>query len=129
MKIRLLIFLMIVSSLFGYLEWGGGNHSFLFQVEGEFAAKLFVDPKSVLHPLTVFPIIGQILLLITVFQAKPNRILIYIGIAGLGLLIGFMCFVGLIGLNMKIVFSTIPFLVLAIITIRAVKNSIEREVK
>jgi hypothetical protein len=118
MKSKLLNLLLIVTSLFGYLEWGGGNHSFLFQAEYEVVSKLFTDPASVLHPFTVLPIIGQVLLLITLFQRQPNKILTYVGIAGLAILLSFIFLVGALSLNFKIILTALPFLVIAIITIR-----------
>ncbi len=118
MKSKLLNLLLIVTSLFGYLEWGGDNHSFLFQAEGQVLAKIFTDPASVLHPFTVLPIIGQLLLLITLFQKEPGKILTYAGIAGLGILLFFIFLVGALSLNFKIMLTALSFLVLAFITIR-----------
>ncbi len=118
LKSKLLNFLLILTSLFGFLEWGGGNHLFLFQAEGEVMSKLISDPASVLHPLTILPMVGQILLLITLFQKKPGKILTYTGLACLGILLAFMFVVGAISFNVKIMLSVIPFLVLAFITIR-----------
>lgn len=106
----------------GYLEWGGGNHTYLFQGEAEIITKLFTDPKSVLHPFTVFPMISQLLLLITLFQKMPNRKLTYIGIIGLSLLLGFMFIIGAMTLNYKIIFSTVPFIIAAILTLRNLKT-------
>ena len=118
MKSKLLNFLLIVTSLFGYLEWGSDNHSFLFQAEPEVLSKIFSDPASVLHPFTVLPIIGQILLLITLFQKQPDKVMTYIGITGLGILLSFIFIVGVLSLNSKIMLTALPFLILAIITIR-----------
>ena len=123
LKSKLLNLLLIVTSLFGYLEWGGGHHSFLFQAEGEVLSKIFSDPGSVLHPLTVLPMIGQILLLITLFQKQPGKILTYTGIAGLGILLSFILLVGALSLNFKIMLSALPFLVLAVITMRHNRNT------
>ena len=114
MKIKILKVLLIISSLFGYLEWGDGHHSFLFQIQAELFQKIVSEPSSVIHPFTVIPLIGQLLLLITVFQKNPNKILTYIGIGSLGLLLGFMTLIGIIGKNPKIFISTIPFLVFAL---------------
>lgn len=108
---------MLITSLFGYLEWGGNKHSFLFQIEGEIFSKLFTDPISILHPFTVLPLLGQVLLLFTLFQKKPNKTLTYISIAGLGVLLVFMFFIGILSLNYKIIISTIPFLVVSILAI------------
>lgn len=122
MKSKILNFLLIITSLLGYLEWSGENHLFLFKAEADIVSKLFTDPISVLHPLTILPIVGQILLVITLFQKAPSKTLTYIGIAGLGLLLGFMFIVGLISMNFRIIISTIPFIVLAILAIRHYKN-------
>ena len=118
MKGKILNSLLIITSLLGYLEWSGNSHSFLFQAEGEILSKLFTDPISILHPFTILPLIGQIILLVTLFQKTPSKTLTYISIGSLGLLLGFMFVLGLMSLNYKIVISTIPFIVISIIVIR-----------
>jgi hypothetical protein len=117
MKYKVLNFLIILTSMFGYLEWSGNNHIFLYEAEAEILSKLFINPISVFHPLTILPIIGQLFLLITLFQKKPNKIIYLIGISGLGLLLGFMFIVGLLTLNFKIIASTVPFISMSIYTI------------
>jgi hypothetical protein len=111
--------LLILTSLVGYLEWGRDQSMFLFQMEAELFARALHEPGSVLHPFTVLPVLGQLTLLWTVFQRTPSRMLTYAGIAGLGLLLVLMFVIGLLTRNMKILVSTIPFLVVAVITIRA----------
>lgn len=118
MKSKLINVLLIVTSLLGYLEWGGGNHLFLYAGELDIARKLFTNPTAVIHPFTLAPLAGQILLLLTLFQKTPSKILTYIGIAGLGLLLGFMFLIGLLSLNFKIIVSTVPFIVVSILAIR-----------
>lgn len=113
MKSKILNLLLIVTSLFGYLEWGGNNSILLFQAEADIISKLFTDPTSVIHPFILLPLFGQILLLVSVFQNKPSHLLTYIGIACLALLLGFMFVIGILSLNYKIIFSTLPFLVVA----------------
>jgi hypothetical protein len=105
------------------LEWGNGQRQFLFQVEAEIISKLFTDPVSVIHPFTILPLVGQVILFITLFQKKPNSVLTYIGIGGIGILFFLMFLIGLIGLNVKILLSTIPFLVIAFFTVRHHRNS------
>ncbi|MBK8405076.1 MAG: hypothetical protein IPL25_13630 [Saprospiraceae bacterium] len=117
MKSKILNLLLIVTSLFGYLEWGGNNSILLFQAEADIISKLFTDPTSVIHPFILLPLVGQILLLVSVFQNKPSHLLTYIGIACLALLLGFMFVIGILGLNYKIIFSTLPFLVVAVTAI------------
>ena len=113
MKSKILNLLLIVTSLFGYLEWGGNNSILLFQAEADIISKVFTDPTSVIHPFILLPLVGQILLLVSVFQNKPSHLLTYIGIACLALLLGFMFVIGILSLNYKIIFSTLPFLVVA----------------
>ena len=118
MKSKVLNLLLMITSLIGFLEWGGNNHSFLFQVEATLLSKILTDPASVMHPLTILPLLGQIALVATLFQRTPNKKLSYIGIGCLGILLGWMFAIGLMSLNFKIILSTIPFLGVAILTIR-----------
>jgi hypothetical protein len=122
MKSKIYNSLLILFSLIGYLEWGKTNHSFLYQVEIEMLSKLMTDPRSIIHPLTILPLIGQILLLATLFQKKPNKTWTYIGIGCIGLLLILMFLIGLISLNYKITLSTIPFIVFSILTIKQYRN-------
>ncbi len=117
MKGKILNTLLIVTSLLGYLEWSGNSSSFLFQVEAEIFSKLFTDPAAVLHPFTVIPFIGQLLLLLTLFQKEPSKVLTYVSILGLGFLLGFMFVIGVMSLNYKIIISTIPFITVAILAV------------
>ncbi|WP_264520769.1 hypothetical protein [Flavobacterium sp. N1994] len=117
MKSKILNLLLILTSLIGYLEWGKSNHLFLFQVEMELFSKMFTHPSTVLHPFVLLPFLGQLLLLITLFQSTTKRTLTFIGIVALTLLLGFMFVIGVMSLNIKILGSTIPFLVVAILTI------------
>ncbi len=123
MKLKVLIILAILSSLFGYLEWGGENHSFLYEIEFEIIGTLFSDPASVIHPFIVIPLIGQILLFVSLFQKKPNSIVVYSGLGCLTLLLGFMLFIGALETNLKIIISTLPFLVVSAFIILEVRKS------
>lgn len=117
MKSKILNFFLIVTSLLGYLEWGKNTHTFLFQAEFEILMKILKDTKSVLHPFTILPLIGQLILIITLFQKTPSKILTYIGIVSLSVLLLFMFLIGLMSMNYKIIFSTIPFIVTSILAI------------
>lgn len=117
MKSKILNSLLIITSLLGYLEWSGNSHSFLFQAEGEILSKLFTDPISALHPFTILPLTGQIILVVTLFQKTPSKPMTYISIGSLGILLAFMFVIGIMSLNYKIIFSTIPFIVIAVIAI------------
>lgn len=117
MKKRILNGLVVLTSFFGYLEWGTDNRMFLFQGEWEVLGKLLSDPLAAAHPFTLMPLFGQVLLLVTLFQREPSRRLTFVGIACLGLLLVFMFLIGLLSLNYKIFLSTVPFVVTAIFAI------------
>lgn len=129
MKSKILNFLLIITSLIGYLEWGKNSHSFLFQAEGEILTKLFTDPASVIHPFTILPMLGQVLLIITLFQKKQSKILTYISIVCLGILLVLMFVIGIMSLKYKIIFSTIPFIAVAIFAIIHYRKINRQEVK
>ena len=122
MKPKILNALLILTSLVGYLEWGQGYHSFLFEAEWEVLAKLFTNPAEAAHPFTLIPLAGQVLLVFTLFQKVPSRVLTIISIASLGLLLGFMFIIGLMSLNVKIALSTLPFVLVSIYTIRQLRK-------
>lgn len=117
-KAKILNLLLILTSLAGYLEWGKDNQTFLFQAEAEILVKLFSNPESVIHPFTLLPMAGQILLLITLFQKNPGKTLTYIALPCIGLLLVFMFAIGLMSWNVKILISTLPFLITAFLTLR-----------
>ncbi|HRQ31282.1 MAG TPA: hypothetical protein PLU49_14465, partial [Saprospiraceae bacterium] len=101
------------------------NQTFLFQAEAQLFPKIFTDPASVIHPFTLLPFAGQLMLLITLFQPKPSKILGYIGIGSLSLLLVFIFIIGLLSMNFKIIFSTIPFITMAIFAIQHYRKKSE----
>ena len=76
------------------------------------------DPLSIAHPMVLLPLLGQVLLLITLFQKRPSKTLTYLGMACLGILLGLMFFIGLIEMHIKILGSTLPFLLTCFLIIR-----------
>ncbi len=117
MKSKILNLGLILCSLIGYLEWGEDKHQFLFQVEAEVLSKMFSDPASLLHPFVLLPFIGQIILIYTLFQKKPSKILTYLGLGGIGILLILMSFIGIISSNFKILLSTLPFIITGVLVI------------
>ncbi len=114
---KILNLCLLFSSLLGYLEWGGGQHSFLGQAEYEL---LFGSSTTdnFAHPFVLIPLAGQLLLFITLFQKTPSRILTYTGLASLSLLLLFIFAIGIMGMNFKMIASVIPFIVFGILVIR-----------
>lgn len=118
MKKKILNILLIITSLIGYLEWGQNNSQFLFQIETELFIKLFSDTTSIIHPLILIPLAGQILLIISLFQAEPGKWLSFIGIGSIGILFLFILLAGILSMNFKIILSSLPFLIISFFCIR-----------
>jgi len=123
MKLKLYLAALLISSFFVYLSWSQTSSAFLFQMEYEILAKLFRDPLSVLHPFTIIPLIGQVLLLISLLQKQPNNLLMKLGISSLLFLIGFIFIVGLLSLKLSIIISTVPFISLAVLSFLEIKRN------
>lgn len=86
---------------------------FIFQVEKDILSKAVSDWKGVIHPFIIIPFTGIILLAMTLFQVAPSRKLTIAGLSCLSLLMLFIFLIGILGLNYKIILSSIPFLVIA----------------
>ena len=91
---------------------------FLFQIEAGVFRKFPHDPLAVLHPFVLLPLVGQILLIITLIKNSPSKLLTYIGIAGLGILMLLVLLVGSLSKNIMIISSTIPFFIISFLVIR-----------
>lgn len=118
MKSKILNTLIIISSLFGFLEWGQNKKMFLIQIEAEIFSKISKDPGSLIHPFILLPLLGQILLLYTLVQKKPSKIMTYIGIGGIGIIMALLFLIGCLNINFLILLSTIPFLTISFYTVR-----------
>jgi hypothetical protein len=69
--------------------------------------------KAFLHPLVLLPMMGQLLLILAIFQKSPGRRLIVSGQLLLSVLVLLVLTTGLLKLNWKIVASTLPYLLLS----------------
>jgi len=110
MKQRLLPILIFISFFFCYLEWAGGNSGFIVQLEYD-AFSRGMDKSSFIHPLIILPLVGQIMLFISIILLKRKAILV--GIVLLSVLVVVIFLVGLLAFNLKIILSALPFLVLS----------------
>jgi hypothetical protein len=117
MQKKILNLSLLLTSLIAYFEWGNTtSHAFLFEAERDILGKLVINPWAVLHPFIMIPLAGQLILLFTLFQKVPKKILTYCGIAGIGIIVFFLFVVGIINLNWKITLASLPFVVLTIVT-------------
>lgn len=115
-------FSLVLASLFGLLEWGGNNAQFLYEAEFEILKKLSINPGSVLHPLTIIPFLSQAILIYTLIQRTPSRTLTIIGIYGIGILMVLILAIGIMTVNIKMIASTLPFILCSIVAFKHYKH-------
>lgn len=115
---KILNAVLLLSSFFGYLEWGNNQHSFIFQIEAELFLKARDHAEGFTHPLILIPLLGQLIILYTLFQKRPSRILSLIGLTCLCIFLLFLFFIGLMTTNLKIIFSTLLFIITSIFVIK-----------
>ena len=118
MKKRYFNILLLITSLFGYLEWGTDQHEFLFQIEYELLFNIGFNPDNFTHPFILLPMLGQLFLIITLFQKEPSRILTLGGLACLSVIMLMILLAGSLSLNARMILSTLPFLLTGIFVIR-----------
>ena len=110
---RLALFSVLVSFLFCYMEWGRDQSSFVYEVVYLILFKQGDPQNSFTHPLILLPFIGELILLFLVFQKEPGKRWAFIGMALPGVLVLFLLFIGIMSQNVKIIASTLPFLLSA----------------
>ena len=98
-----------------YMEWGQGNSSFIFQTEYTLFTESEKLLSSITHPLILAGLIGQILLLISAIRKTPNRIVNMAGILILSPVVLLVLLAGSLSLNVKMIISALPFVVLGVI--------------
>jgi hypothetical protein len=104
---KFLPFLIFLSFLVCYLEWAGGHSGFIFQMEYQFFSGE-ISKGSLTHPLILFPLAGQIILLVAFFY--PKRKLMLAAILMLSLLVVMILLAGILAMNVKQIISTLPFI-------------------
>ena len=115
---KLLNSLLLLSSFFGYLEWPPDNHGFIFQLEAEILQLVKTKAASLAHPFIILPFIGQVLLLISLFQSPPNRWLTLTGLLCTGLLMILLFVIGLLSAHAVIIASALPYILISFFVVR-----------
>lgn len=105
-----------------YLEWGTDQSGFIFQLEYNFFSGGKDVMNSFSHPLVLLPFLGQLLLLFTAVQKRPNKRLGLIGLLCILPLVLMIILAGALSLNYKMVASTIPFITACIFFFRTYRR-------
>lgn len=121
-RLKLFIIGFLLSSLFGYIEWGNNQSMFIFQMEFDlfFGSKGSIN--SFTHPLIAIPLIGQLILLFQLFYKHPKKTWISIGASCIALLFLLFFAIGLLTINFKILGSSLPYVLIFILFILKIKR-------
>ena len=112
---RLINLALLIAFQFCYLEWPPNNAMFIFQGELEIFSKTENWISNFTHPIILTGFLTQLVLLLGAILPNFNRKLNTLTVLLLSALVLLFTFIGLLGLNYKIIFSTFPFLILAVI--------------
>lgn len=113
---RILNGLLLLCSLFCYLEWARQS-AFLFEVEYGLFFKANASAEAMVHPLIALPLLGQLLLLWALFSNPQTLVLTFIGMSLLAILVLLIFVIGVLSSNIKIWGSTLPFISCMIYTL------------
>lgn len=117
---RLLNLGLLIAFQFCYLEWP--NHSmYVFEAEKEIFTKTENWISNFTHPIILIGLVTQIVLLLGAILPNINSKINTLSVLLLGVLVLLFAVVGVLSLNYKIIFSTLPFLIVTVIYF--VKNS------
>ncbi|MGX7668484.1 hypothetical protein [Flavobacterium pedocola] len=113
---------ILITSLFGYMEWGANNDSFLFEAQYEilFGHHNFIE--SITHPIILFSISGQLLILHCAIKNNSSKKTNIAGLILLSLIMLLIILGGSLSSNTKMILSTVPFLFFAALLIIAIKK-------
>lgn len=114
MNNRLINIGLVLAFCICYMEWGGGNSSFVFQSEVQIFTQSESWRDNFAHPIILAGLIGQLILLFAAFKKPPSRKLTWAGILILSPVVLLIFLAGALSLNWKMVLSAFPFLTLAV---------------
>ena len=104
---------LFLSFFLCYLEWGGGQSIFIAQAAYDLFFVQGLSWNTVLHPVILSAMLGLLAILYSVVVNKPIRWVNILGVAFLSAVVLLFFFVGVLELNVRMIGSNLPFLVLA----------------
>lgn len=104
---------LFLSFFLCYLEWGGGQSIFIAQTAYELVFVQGLSWDTAVHPVILSSIIGLLAVLYAVVVNRPNRWVNILGVVLLSAVVFVFFLAGALSLNVRMIGSNLPFLVLA----------------
>ena len=108
---------LLIAFLFVYLDWGHDGAEFIWQLESSIFSGPDYNIGLLTNPLFILAFIGQVLLIAATIKTQNSRRVTTIGVVLLSGIVILVLIMGLLVLKIKIVLSTVPFLILVTILI------------
>ena len=105
---------LLISFSICYMQWGNNNSAFIAQVEYELLFKKKNIVEAISHPIILAGFFGQLILLYSALAKKPNKKLQSAGIILLGIIVLIILLAGILSINLKMILSVMPFILLSI---------------
>lgn len=115
MNNRLINFGLVIAFFLCYMEWGGGNSSFIFQAEHQILTRSEGWRSNFTHPIILAGLIGQLLLLYCAIRGNASKKLNWLGILILAPVVLIIFLAGALSMNWKMLLSVLPFIGLVIL--------------
>lgn len=116
---------VIISFSICYMEWGGGNKAFLAQAEYDLLFKHKDILQSLLHPLILSGLTGQLLVLYNAFVPYKRRWPLLTASLLLSAVPAMIFLSAVLSMNIKMMLSVIPFVMFNIINLLYNKKQLE----
>ncbi|MCG2611946.1 hypothetical protein LZZ90_10550 [Flavobacterium sp. SM15] len=113
---------ILFTSLLGYMEWGKGQNSFIYEIEYELFFKKPHLIENLTHPILLASLSGQILIIYCIVKNKKTAKSNIVGMILLSLIMLLILLAGALSSNAKMIFSTFPFLIFSAILIICIKK-------
>lgn len=119
---KLLNIALFISFLFVYLDWGHDGAEFIWQLESSIFTGPGHNTALFVNPFFILAFIGQVLLIISTIKSQFSRRVTTYGVVFLSGIVIPVLIMGLLLFKVKIILSTLPFLILATIFIIKARN-------
>lgn len=107
---RLAALSLFLSFFVCYMEWPPDNSAYVAEIAYQILFQRDDQSDTLLHPIILLPFLGLLLVLYSALRKEPNRRVIFTAMALMGVLVLLLLAIGIMGGNIKIVLSTLPFI-------------------
>lgn len=108
---------IIIAFSICYMQWGNNQSSYIFQTEYQLLFKEHSLLKNLTHPIILSGLVGQGILLYATFVKRINPKIYFLGIILLSVVVFMILLAGLLSKNIFQIASTLPFVLLSIMSI------------